>query len=155
MAIASSSFLLLTSAGGRPGDRGFKLTGHAANGAGMCRVWLRHVEPWERAIDPRRLDTSWDVRVSIRQDSAFALQSELKIADLPALAEQFAFPKDPAGLASMANNGDPLHDAVLGWAQATCVPRPPAVEPTTLAAADSWDEAAEVARQTGSVPAVV
>lgn len=154
MTIPTSNFQLLTSAGGRPGDRGFKITGKAPTGAGLCRVWLRHVEPWERAIDPRRPETSWDVRISIKQDSAFALQSEMRAADLPALAEQFAFPADPAGLASLATNGDPLHDDVVKWAQSTCLSKATSVEPTRLGGDDGWDEAEAIARHTGSSPTV-
>lgn len=156
MTTASSNFQLLTSPGGRPGDIGFKMTGKARVGAGLCRVWLRKVEPWERAIDPRRPDSNWDVRISIRQDSAFALQSEMRASDLPSLAEQFVFPQDPGGLADLCANGDPIHDAVVGWAHSTCVTRPPAAAPAPAPAGadDGWDEVEAIARQTGSSPTV-
>ncbi len=174
---------ILPASGPRAGADGFRLVGRALDGGrGLCRVWLRRLEPWERAIDPRASSRQWDLRVSLRLDSAFALQADFGVSQLAGLAETFAFVQRPPGLAGLRPNGDPVHDAVLAWAReatgttdeepasaappeaaapaaqtddsAEAAPGEPAADAAPLSD-DGWDETAEiVARATGSVPAV-
>lgn len=108
---------LLSSPGGTPGDLGFKMTGHAREGAGLCRVWLRRSEPWERYLDPREAPSAWDVRVSVKSDSAFVLRDDLNARNLEELEEAWSFPDDPATAAYLTPNGDPVHDRVIAWAK--------------------------------------
>lgn len=157
---------LLQPPGGTPGHDGLRLIGRQPSTGALCRIWLRRMLPWERAIDPRRASQSWDLRVFVKSDSAFALQSEFSVRDLDGLLETFAFQQGVAGLGEVSPNGDPLHDAVLSWAHKVTstgpfAPRPAVDEapvtrsPEPAAADDGWAEAEQIAaRATGSVPAV-
>ena len=116
---------LMASGGGAPGSDGFKLTGRAREGAGLCRVWLRRAEPWDRYISPRMSSDQWDVRAYEAADSAFEVIPEFTLATLDRLAEQYTFPGGADELSSIGLNGDPLHDRVVRWArQVTGAPDP-------------------------------
>jgi len=112
-----SHLQLLAPAGQRPGVSGFKLTGTALDGHGLCRVWLRRKDPWDRYLDPRIRSDVWDVRAYRKLDSAFAVIEEFTLASLDEMATTFAFPERPEGLDTLALNGDPIHDFVVGWAR--------------------------------------
>lgn len=142
---------LLTSPGGRPGDLGFKLTGHAREGDGLIRVWLRRIGPWERYLDPRGASSVWDVRVSIRRDSAFELQGDLSVRDLPGLEDAWDFRAGGGMIAQMVPNGDFVHDAALAWARSATRP---AAAGASDDADDDWEQAEELARLTGEQLAV-
>ena len=107
---------MLRHAGGAPGSAGFKLTGFADDG-GLCRVWLRRRDPWERYLDPRFRSSVWDVRCYTWQDSAFALVAEFELATLDTLAATYRFEAPTDAIARLGANGDVVHDAVLAWAK--------------------------------------
>ena len=113
--VPRSNLQLLSLAGGPPGSAGFKLTGSAPDGGGLCRIWLRRKDPWTRYLDPRFRSDDWDVRCYRRTDSAFSLVEEFRVATLDTLAEEFTFEGD--GIAVMKPNGDIVHDTVLAWAK--------------------------------------
>ena len=114
--IARSNLQLLSAAGGQPGSIGFKLTGKAREGEGLCRIWLRKGEPWDRYLDPRVRSDAWDVRAYRRLDSAFAVFEEFTLSTLDDIANDYDFP-NADGLGALALNGDPIHDHVLRWAR--------------------------------------
>lgn len=146
MKLPSVTTLELLHAPGRPAaDDGFRLEGHAASGSGRIRLLLRRTETWNRYLDPRIPPSQWDLRVMIRTDSAFALQQEFVLNDLKALATDWVWPVDHAGsLASLAPNGDLIHDTVLSWAvQVTAPPAAPAPEPEPAAAEPESEAVAE------------
>jgi hypothetical protein len=118
------SLQLLSRPGGSPGELGFKLTAEAREGDGLLRVWLRRVEAWDRNLDPRVDSPDWDVRCYRWQDSAFALQTELTVRDLATLEGDYRFPT-LASAQLPADNGDPVHDAVVIWARRVTAPAPP------------------------------
>lgn len=103
--------------GGVPGDAGFRLTGVAKEGDGLCRVHLRRFEPWHRYNNPRVWSEEWDVRVYTKTDASFTLETELTVADLDALVERYTFPGGASELGSLRPNGDPVFDRTLAWAQ--------------------------------------
>jgi len=144
---------LLHRPGRPPGDDGFKLTVASRDGAGLCRVWLRRSDPWERYLGPQVSSDTWDVRCSIRTDCAFAVVPEFTLEGLETLEERFAFPKQPPGIETLKLNGDPVHDYVVRWAwRVTETPEPGAAVAPAVASkgADGWDEVEEVAlRVTG------
>lgn len=139
---------LLTSPGGAPGDLGFKLTGSAREGRGLCRVWLRRIEPWDRYPDPRGTSDTWDVRVFVRRDCAFVLQEQLGVRELAGLGDAWDFETHADALRQIVPNGDPVHDAAVAWARSVAVPS------AEVAVDDAWDEADEIVRQTGAQQAV-
>ncbi|MCB9519821.1 MAG: hypothetical protein H6699_02970 [Myxococcales bacterium] len=116
-AVPTRTLELLRLGAGAPGSAGFKLTGAARDGSGLCRVWLRRKEPWERYLDPRFRSDVWDIRCYTWVDSAFALVAEFTPATLDELAERYEFEADTTGLARLASNGDVVHDTVLSWAK--------------------------------------
>lgn len=99
------------------GDLGFKLTGVAREGDGLCRVWLRRVDPWDRYLNPRSGSTDWDVRAYTKLDSAFEFVPEFTIDGLAQLAEDYEFPEGADELSQIEAKGDPVHDRVLSWAR--------------------------------------
>lgn len=139
--VSRSNLQLLSVDGGAPGSAGFKLTGAARDGAGLCRIWLRKGEPWTRYLDPRFRSDDWDVRCYRRLDSAFALVEEFAVETLDDLAAEFDFQGD-GDIEGLKPNGDVVHDTVLGWAKRTLgakadapgaisAPTPVAPEPET------------------------
>lgn len=135
--VPRTNIQLLSTDGGAPGSAGFKLTGSARDGSGLCRIWLRRKEPWNRYLDPRFRSDDWDVRCYRRTDSAFSLVEEFRVDTLDALAEEFAF--EGAGqLAALKPNGDVVHDTVLRWAKSAVGASPDApgevVAPAEVAA---------------------
>lgn len=99
------------------GSGGFKLTGAAKDGEGLCRVWLRPLEAWDRALNPRMESDRWDVRAYQKLDSAFEFVPEFTLKDLEQMAENFDFPQDIDVFGTIEFNGDPVHDTVLAWAR--------------------------------------
>lgn len=99
------------------GDLGFKLTGIAKEGDGLCRVWLRRVDPWDRYLDSRAGSDQWDVRAYTKLDSAFEFIPDFNVGVLAALAEDYEFPDGAEELAKIEANGDLVHDQVLAWAR--------------------------------------
>lgn len=122
---------------GTPGEHGFRLTGRAKAGDGLCRVQLRYMEPWHRYPDPRLRSTTWDLRVYTRADAAFELDGDLTADGLEALIDDYEFPDGADELATLQMNGDPVHDRVLAWARkatgAPEVPAPTDINPAQLA----------------------
>lgn len=102
---------------GTAGEHGFRLTGHAKEGDGLCRVQLRYMEPWHRYPSPRLRSTTWDLRVYTRTDAAFVLETEIGPDDLDQLGEIYTFPDGADALAKLSTNGDVVHDRVLAWAR--------------------------------------
>lgn len=102
---------------GTPGEHGFRLTGRAKTGEGLCRVQLRYMEPWHRYPDPRLRSTTWDLRVYTRAGTAFILDTELTAEGLEKLGEVYEFPDGADALATLQANGDLVHDRVLAWAR--------------------------------------
>lgn len=150
-------FELLRAPGPAGAVLGIRLVGRARDGgAGLCRLWLRRVERWDRAIDPRQPHSDWDCRTWIRADSAFALQTEWTLKDLDALAEQFEFPQELDSLRSLRPVGDPVFDTVLAWAQRVTNSLPVSTPPAPVLSDAGWDEAesAVVARMSGDFAAV-
>lgn len=133
---------------GTPGEHGFRLTGRAKNGEGLCRVQLRYMEPWHRYPDPRLRSTTWDLRVYTRAGTAFILDTELTAEGLEALGEDYEFPDGADALATLKANGDLVHDRVLAWArQVTGAPELPPVtdiNPAVLAVRYKKSEAGAV-----------
>ena len=149
-----SRLQLLASPGGRPGDSGFKLTGVAREGDGLCRVWLRRKQPWDRYIDPRYERGDWDVRCYTREDSAFAYVEDFDFSTLDLLGERYDFNGVGADLRALGPNGDPIYDRVLSWAKratgatlapvapvraSTAAPEPAAPVPAESTAAPALD----------------
>lgn len=130
--VPRSHLQLLSLPGQPPGSGGFKLTGTEKDGHGVCRVWLRRVDAWDRYPDPRFDSDEWDVRAYRRTDSAFALIEEFTPASLDDLAERFDFNAPASALAGLKPNGDQVHDRVLAWAKSTLgaadAPAPATVE---------------------------
>lgn len=116
--VPRSNIQLLSVDGSPPGSAGFKLTGSARDGSGLCRIWLRRKDPWSRYLDPRFRSDDWDVRCYRRTDSAFSLVEEFRVDTLDALADEFAF-DGASELAALKPNGDVVHDTVLRWAKRT------------------------------------
>ena len=108
---------LLAMPGESPGSSGFKLTGIAREGRGLCRVWLRRQGTWDRYLDPRFRSAAWDVRAYTKDDSAFSLVQDFTPESLDALGDSYDFWADPSALAPVSVNGDPVHDRVLHWAR--------------------------------------
>ena len=98
-----------------PGRDGLRMTVPATEGPGQLRLWLRRHEPWDRAIDPRALSATWDLRVHVRADSAMALLQEFTVQDLDTLVEGWAWPERPEAIGQLRATGDALHDRVLAW----------------------------------------
>ena len=142
-----SHLQLLAPAGQRPGVSGFKLTGAALDGHGLCRVWLRRKDPWDRYLDPRVRSEVWDVRAYRKLDSAFAVMEEFTLASLDEMATTFAFPERPEGLDTLALNGDPIHDFVVSWARRVTGldAAAPAPEPTPETTPETTPEQAPAA----------
>lgn len=92
------------------------MTGRAAQGSALARVWLRRSEVWARNPDPRLGAVDWDVRCFVCEDSAFALQQEFTVRDLEGMLSGWQWPQMPTGLDTQRPNGDTVHDAVLAWA---------------------------------------
>ena len=139
MAIITRQRFELLQGGGRPaGEDGFRLLGQAIEGVATAQVWLRRIDTWNRYLDPREPEGAWDVRLYIREDSAFALQQEFTLRDLDELGTRFSWPATPAGLAALKPNGDRVYDAVLAWTRRVTgvdvPPAPPAPEATAEAA---------------------
>lgn len=122
---------------GSPGEHGFRLTGRAKAGDGLCRVQLRFMEPWHRYPDPRLRSSTWDLRVYTRTDAAFELENDLTAEGLEKLVDVYEFPDGATALANLEPNGDPVHDRVLAWARkatgAPEVPAPTDINPAQLA----------------------
>ena len=106
---------LLQQADAPAGSDGFKLTGHAIEGVGLCRVWLRRSNPWDRYLDPRLQRGAWDVRFYVKLDSAYALDPDFTVRDLDGVLDTWAFDADATALIHLVPNGDPIHDATLAW----------------------------------------
>jgi len=141
---------LLQQADAAPGSDGFKLTGHAREGVGLCRVWLRRSNPWDRYLDPRLDRGAWDVRFYVKLDSAYALDTEFTVRDLDGVLEDWAFDADASVLAGLSPNGDPIHDTTLAWARkALGAAGAPAVD----APAEEVAEAEPVAPTASAAPA--
>jgi hypothetical protein len=103
---------------GQPaGTAGLRLTGTSPDAGRLARLWLRRLDPWNRNPDPRSLSDTWDLRLFVREDSAFALQQEFAPGDLDALATAWHWPTDDGRLAALSPLGDPLYDRVLAWMQ--------------------------------------
>lgn len=121
---------------GAAGEHGFRLTGRAKEGAGLCRVQLRYMEPWHRYPSPRLRSTTWDLRVYTRTDAGFVLETELGPDDLETLEERYEFPDGAEALSNLQSNGDLVHDRVLAWAQkvtgANAVKAPTEINPVLL-----------------------
>lgn len=96
---------------------GFRLTGVAKEGEGLCRVHLRRFEPWHRYHNPRVWSEAWDVRIYTKTDASFTLETELTVADLETLEEDYTFPDGAEGLARLEPIGDPVYDRTLAWAR--------------------------------------
>jgi|GEM_PF-4914861 len=133
---------------GTAGEHGFRLTGRAKEGAGLCRVQLRHMEPWHRYPSPRIRSTSWDLRVYTRTDAAFVLETELGPDDLDVLQETYEFPDGAQELSALKPNGDLLHDRVLAWARkvtgADALDAPKEINPVLLQVRYKKAEAAQM-----------
>jgi hypothetical protein len=133
-----SSLQLLQQADAPAGSDGFKLTGRAREGVGLCRVWLRRSSPWDRYLDPRLERGAWDIRLYVKLDSAFALDTEFTVRDLDGVLDDWVFDDVSSQLAGLAKNGDPIHDATLDWARAaTSVAQVPVEPPVSSAATES------------------
>ena len=128
-------FEMLSRRGEGPAALGFKLTGRAKEGAGLCRVWLRRVYAWDRYLDPRIPSSAWDVRLFRKVDAAFVQEDAFSFELLDGLLETHSFPQAPEGLASIQPCGDPVHDRVLAWAKRAC-----GVSGTALTQAVSQEE---------------
>lgn len=141
--VSRTHLQLLSIDDGAPGSAGFKLTGYAKEGVGLCRVWLRRKDPWERYLDPRFRSDTWDVRCYTRVDSAFSLVAEFSPASLDELAETYAFTVEGDGVADLSPNGDPVHDFVLAWAKKVTGSDADAVAPEPAVAEAPVEEASE------------
>lgn len=133
---------------GTAGEHGFRLTGRAKDGDGLCRVQLRHMEPWHRYPSPRVRSTIWDLRVYTRTDAAFVLETELGPDDLDVLQETYEFPDGAQALSELKPNGDLVHDRVLAWARtvtgADKVASPTEINPVLLQVRYKKTDAAHV-----------
>lgn len=161
--VPRSHLQLLSVGSGLPGTGGFKLIGHAKEGTGMCRVWLRRKDPWDRYLDPRFRSDVWDVRCHTKTDSAFAIVAEFSADSLEDLAERFDFTAAAGKLNKLSTNGDIVHDTVLVWAKkvagsaANVVDMPedtPAPANETSAEDSAEDPEAEEAARAAEVEAV-
>ncbi len=123
---ARAMFVELLQKPGEPvGSNGFRLVGRSTDGESRVRLWLRRADTWNRYLDPRLPQGEWDLRLYVRQDSAFALQQEFSLADLEGLKEAWEWPHDDGALASLQPNGDRVHDAALAFARSVTSPPAP------------------------------
>lgn len=138
-----------------PGYRGFRMQLRAKEGSGLYQVWLRRLDPWDRPLDPRRKSEVWDLRCSMKTDSAFALVQEFELRDLEALPEDWEMPERPDALGELDLNGDALHDQVVRWAWTVTGwgEGPVAERAAKAAAAEAEAKAAAVAAEQEAIAA--
>jgi hypothetical protein len=114
-----------TSANGKPGDLGFKLTGVSEDGSHFARVWVRKLrgpnrQVWTRYIAPVPASTTWEVRLHELIGTGSMARVEFRSDVLARFAEEYVFPKSAQSSAVLnaIETDDPVFSEIRDWAAA-------------------------------------